>query len=179
VAILAEASTCDAIVANEIMNSTDPTSFANPYDPPPTPRPGPGVHRLLFAIVWVALVLIVGAVIACHSALEFGELGMIAVWPIGWAGGFVAAKILAGKSKLVGALLVATCFSIAVIAELNWIHEEIEGADESWSKTISLLPAFVRQFKLAAIVALIFAGFGALSAWRAVTVRYVRVRVDE
>jgi hypothetical protein len=63
----------------------------------------------------------------------------------------------------------------------NWIHIKIEGADESWFKAISLLPAFVKQYRYSAISALIFSIFGAMSAWRQVSTRYryVQVRVDD
>ena len=52
--------------------------------------------------MWVACLMVAGGVLAGYTAVEFGELGMIVVWPLGWVGGLVARKILDGKSKLVG-----------------------------------------------------------------------------
>ncbi|HJN09508.1 MAG: hypothetical protein QGH33_01930 [Pirellulaceae bacterium] len=172
------------------MSSTDPTTPEHPYQPPSQPAPAdpagsgptkrpPDIMRLAYAILWVTFVLIGGGALASYCALEFGELGMFVVWPIGWAGGFVASKILGGKSRFVGSLLVAACFGISVIAEVIWIHTEIEGADESWVKAISLLPAFIRQYRVSALIALIVSIFGAMSAWQQLSARYVRVRIDD
>ena len=174
------------------MSFTDPTIPDDPYQPPSQPTPAdpaghgatkrpPNMLHLGCAILWVAFVLIAGGALTSYGALEYGEWSMFVVWPIGWAGGFVASKILGGKSRLVGGLLVVACFGISLIAEVTWIHEKIVGADESWFKAISLLPAFVRQYWISALMALIFSSFGATSAWRQVSARYayVRVRIDD
>ena len=94
----------------------------------------------------------------------------------------MASRILGGKSKIVGGLLVAACFGVSVIAEVNWIHTRgFRGGDEGWFKAISLLPAFIKAYRYSAISALIFSIFGAMSAWRQVSTRYryVQVRVDD
>jgi len=174
------------------MSFTDPTIPDDPYQPPSQSTPAnpaghgatkrpPNMVRLGCAILWVAFVLIAGGALAGYGVLEFGEWGIFFVWPIGWAGGFVASNILGGKSRLVGGLLVVACFGISLIAEVNWIHEKIVGADENWVKAISLLPAFIRQYRISALMALIFSIFGATSAWHQVSGRYgyVRVRIDD
>jgi hypothetical protein len=169
------------------MSFTDPTTPKQPFQPPSRPAANPDhieqppdIARLTLVISWVAFLLIAGGALASYTVLEFGAFGMIVVWPIGWAGGCVAARILGGKSKFVGVLLVAACFGIAVIAEVNWIHEKIIGADD-WSTAISFLPTFVRQFRYPAITALLYSVFGAMAAWRQVSARYryVQVRVDD
>jgi hypothetical protein len=66
-----------------------------------------------------------------------------------------------------------------MIAEVNWIQANIKDADDRWIKAVTLLPAFARQFQLAAFMAVCLAIFGAISAWQQVAVRYVRVRVDD
>jgi hypothetical protein len=125
--------------------------------------------------------LIAGGAVVGFATLEFGELGMIIVWPIGWAGGWVAAKILGGKSKLVGVLLVAACFGVSMLAEVIWIHENLVKAEKDWVKSIGLLPAFINQYRYSALSALIFSVFAAMSAWRQVSVRYryVQVPIDD
>jgi hypothetical protein len=169
------------------MSFTDPTIPEQPYKTPSQPAANPDgmeqppdITRLTMVISWVALLLIAGGALASYTVLDFGAFGMIVVWPIGWAGGCVASKILGGKSKFVGVLLVAACFGIAVIAEVNWIHVKIKGADD-WATAISYLPTFARQFRYPVIIALLFSVFGAMSAWRQVSARYryVQVRVDD
>ena len=169
------------------MSFTDPTTPEHPYQLQPTPdgkgatKSPPNFVRLGSAVLWVVFFLLAGGALASYAALEFGEIGMLVVWPIGWAAGWVASRILDGKSKFVGGLLVAACFGVSLIAEVNWIHSEIRGADESWLKAISLLPAFVRQYWYSAISALVFSVLGAMSAWRQVSTRYryVQVRIDD
>jgi len=169
------------------MSFTDPANPQQPYESPAQPgakpsksaRQPPSPARLASAIAWAVVVLIAGSGLTSYCVLRFGERGLFAVWPVGWAGGLVAAKILRGKSKLVGGLLVVACFGITLIAEVVWIHANIKGADESWFKAISLLPAFVRQFQISAFLAVVLAIFGAIAAWRGVAERYIRVRVDD
>ena len=151
---------------------------STPSQPTPSKQP-PNNVRLGCAILWAVVVLVAGGALASYCVLRIGERGLFVVWPIGWAGGLVASKILGGRSKVVGGLLVVACFGLTLIAELSWIHEKIEGADESWFKTISLLPAFARQFQISAFIALVLAIFGAMAAWRAVAARYVLVRFDD
>jgi len=127
--------------------------------------------------MWSIVVLIGGAALASYCVVQFGERGLFVIWPLGWVAGIVASKILGGKSKLVGVLLVVACFGITTMAEVSWIHEKIEGADESWLKAVSLLPAFVRQFQISAFIAVCVSIFGAVAAWRAVAVRYMLVRI--
>lgn len=135
--------------------------------------------RLAGAILWVVIVLAVGALVASLSLERFGELGMLVIWPIGWSAGLVAKKILGCRSKLVGGLLVTACLAIAVLAEVSWIQANIKDAEDSWFKAVTLLPAFVRQFWFAALTACCASIFGAISGWQQVAVRYVRVRVDD
>ncbi len=169
------------------MSFTDPSTPEHPYQPPSMPGDPddtmgpPDLVRLVSAVLWIAFLLIAGGGLVGYTVLEFGEYGMFAVWPLGWVGGCVASKILGGKSKPVGVLLVVACFGVSVMAEVIWIHAKFPGGDESWVKAISLLPAFIQRYKISAFTALLFSAFGAMSAWRQVAVRYayVRVRIDD
>lgn len=167
------------------MSLTDPVNpeqpEQHPYRQPSqrSPSQPPGGARLGGAIAWVVIVLIAGGALASYCVLRFGERGLFVVWPLGWISGVVAAKILGGRSQLVGGLLVVACFGMTTIAEVYWIHEKIDGADESWFKAISLLPAFIQQFQISAFIALVISIIAAISAWRGVAARYVRVRIDD
>ncbi len=145
------------------------TNAALPYE----------TQRLLAALLWVIVVVVGGVLLTNVAVRRYGELGMFVVWPIGWAAGFVAGKIVSRKSRLVGGLLVLACISIPVLAQVHWIQVNIEDAHGSWWRAFTLVPLFAQQFQVAAITAVCMAILGGISAWRQVAVRYVRVRVAE
>jgi len=134
--------------------------------------------NLLGVIGWAAVVSLVGG-FGCGLAIDrYGRLGSITLWALGALAGFVGHKINRTPSRLVGWLLVVACASALVIAEVWWIRWNIKQSADSWWTAVTLIPAFVQQFELAAIIAAIFTAMGAWSAYRSTTVRYRLVAIE-
>ena len=123
-------------------------------------------NNVPLAIVWTLIIATVGGV-ACGLLIDrFGELGSISLWAMGALAGYVAQRILGGGSRLVSFALVASCVSAFVIAETCWIHWNTKQGAESWLAAFALLPTFVKDYEIAALMGAIFTGFGAWSAYR-------------
>ena len=131
------------------------------------------------AILWTLITATAGG-FACGLVIDrFGELGCISLWAMGAFAGFVAQRILGGRSRLVGLVLIASCVSTLVIAETCWIHWHIKQGAESWLAAFGLLPTFVQDYERSALIGAIFTAFGAWSAYRQNAVRYRLVAVDD
>ena len=129
------------------------------------------------AIVWAIITATAGGYVCGLIINRYGEFGSLSLWAMGALGGYVGQRILIGRSRLVGSLLIVSSISAMVIAEVCWIHWNIEGA-ESWQAALKLLPAFVQQYEQAALIAAIATAFGAWSAYRQTAVGYRRFDFD-
>jgi hypothetical protein len=145
----------------------------SPYQTPKTmfasaDMPQPLVGRVVWAVAWAIVVGTFGGY-ACGLAISrFGELGSASLWALGALAGYVGRRILAAPSHWVGCVLAAANVCALVVAEVCWIHwNTIQGA-ASWQQALALLPTFVRDYELAALIGAVFCGFGAWSAYQRV-----------
>ncbi len=140
--------------------------------PAPQPASAPDPLRLAAALAWAVLVLGGGGFAAGWAVDGFGELGLLSVWLLGVAGGFVAAKILVRKSKPVGWLLVVACCGAALLAEVCWlVWNPHVGQEPGWWGAVLFLPKFIRGYRVAVLVAVVCAVLGSVAAYRQVAVR--------
>lgn len=158
----------------------------NSYQPPQRFRAGHGrrgplasAKNVPLAMVWALITATAGG-FACGLVIDrYGELGSITLWAMGAVAGYVGQRILTGRSRLVGFVLIASCVSALVIAEVCWIHWNTEQGAESWLTAFTLLPTFVQEYERAALIGAMFTGFGAWSAYRQTAARYRRVAIDD
>jgi hypothetical protein len=157
----------------------------NDYRPSmPEPPGAPGLpgsanppKNLALALLWILLLTIVGGAVCAWSFKELGSLGGLSVWAVGALGGFVTRKIRGAACLTVAWLLVAVCLLMLLIGEVSYLHWK-EGT-ESWGKAISLLPKFVREMKLDALIDSLFTVFGAVSAYQQAGRRYRLVAIED
>jgi hypothetical protein len=157
-------------------------------DTPSANKSHPEPLRIAFAAIWVLVILVVGAPLCAWAIDAKGWFASVLLWPLGWLGGAVAHKILGGKSKVVGGLLVAACVVIFLFAEVAWIHwnwalatsaDDKNLGTETWFEAVALVPTLIDRSTLTVAVAGLFCAFGAISAYRQVAVRYRIIRVIE
>ena len=131
------------------------------------------------AMAW-AVVVATGGGFVCGLAIDrYGELGSITLWAMGAFAGYVAQKILGGRSRVVGAVLVVSCVSVFVISETCWIHWNIKQGADSWLAAFRLLPTFVQEYERAALFGAIVTALGAWSAYSQTALRYRRIAADD
>ena len=120
----------------------------------------------------------VGGYVCALAIHRYGTMGCVALWLLGAVTGFVARKIVGEPSQLVGWMLVIAGVCALVIAEVYWIHWNIEQGTESWWTAATLLVKFVQQYELAAIIGAVMTGFGCWSAYRQTAFGIVAVATD-
>ena len=130
------------------------------------------------AICWAVLVAIGGGLICGWLIARYGEFGAIGLWGCGVVAGLVARRIT-GPSRHVAILLVIACVTALLVAETWWIHEQWNPSPKSWIAAAALLPEFATNFQISALVAVLFCGFGAHSAWTQLGRQYRLVAVEE
>ena len=147
-------------------------------DEPPNLMGTAEITNIPLVTAWAAFVATCGG-LACGLAIDrFGEFGSVSLWPLGALSGYVGRKIMAAPSRSVGWGLVVANLSALVVAEVCWIHWNLVQGTESWWAAVGLLPTFVREYELAALIAGVFCIFGAWSAYQQTAMRYRLVAVD-
>lgn len=144
-----------------------------------TPHGNPMPIGLVLILCWGAIVLSLGGFACGFAITKFGTLGTISLWLLGAAAGFGGQKLVAEKSKLAGLILVVACVGAFVIAEVCWIRWDTIQGEESWLAAIQLLPTFVQEYTLSALIGGIMCFIGANSAYRQVARRYRIVHIVE
>lgn len=135
--------------------------------------------ELALVVCWAVAVTGLGGYAAGLAITKFGTLGTVSLWLVGEAAGFGGRKIVSQKSKFAGVILVGACLGAFVIAEVCWLHWKTIQGEESWLAAIRLLPTFLQEYTLAAIIGGVFCLIGANSAFRCVARRYRIVHVVE
>lgn len=95
---------------------------------------------------------------------QFGSIGAISLWALGFAAGLSANK-LTQRSPEVAWILCIACLFAFVVAEVCWIHWNIVGA-ETWVAALEEFPTFLKEYKVDAFIAAIFTFFGCQAAYR-------------
>ena len=146
---------------------------------PPNPlEPASGGLLVAAAAAGLAVIAVAGFVSAIAVG-QFGEPGLLLVWLGGFLGGSIAKQLLrGGTSKAVGGVLAAGCGIAVIYVEVHYIRFHLVGGEDGWLASFQLLPTFVKQFKFSALVGVLVAVFGGLSAYRQVAFRYRYVRVE-
>ena len=103
---------------------------------------------------------------------QFGSIGSISLWALGFLAGLAAFKLMQSRNNSVACILVVACVLAFLIAEVSWIHWNIAGA-ESWMDALAKFPQFLKEFKVDAFIACIFTFFGCQAAYRQTAVRSV------
>lgn len=120
------------------------------------------LQRSALSAAWALIVALAGGV-ACGWCIDrYGTLGAFTLWPLGVGAGFVAARMkLSGRSC--GWALVVACLAGFLVAETYWIRSN---KVETWRDAVSYWPTFISKYEVPALVGLVFAAFGAESAFR-------------
>lgn len=129
-----------------------------------------------FAIALLTIGL--GGFLCARAIDNFGEIGAVALWVLGWSAGTAAKQVMSRPRKLVGyalAIAVIIAFLVAEVAWIKWNIKDVEG----WGQAIGLLPMFCQQFQWSALLGAICAFFGASTAYSTAGVRYRIVKVVE
>lgn len=129
-----------------------------------------------FALALVTVLL--GGYLCAKAIDNFGEMGAVSLWLLGWVAGVSAKQAMSRPRKVVGyamAVAVVLAFLFAEVAWIRWNIKDIDG----WGQAIGMLPVFFQQFQMSALAAGIFAFFGASTAYRSAGVRYRMVQVIE
>jgi hypothetical protein len=58
-----------------------------------------------------------------------------------------------------------------------WIHWNTKQGAEGWWTALTWFPTFVQEYEISALLGVVFAGFGAFSAYGQTAVRYQLVEV--
>ena len=137
-------------------------------------------QSLGLALLWIAFIGLIGALACSWMIVQFGEIGSLSFWALGALGGYGCRRITRIACPLAGWLMVIVCVVVLVVSDVSWIHfKTIKGAEGGWVKSITLLPAFVRTYKYAAVAGALFTGFGAYSAYSQAGRRYRIVYVEQ
>lgn len=122
------------------------------------------IWNWLFVLSIGFVVVLFGGYGVGIAIVNFGSIGSIFLWPIGFIAGMVVAKW--GNCQTIHAILLAVCLLLAlVMAETCWIHWKIKGGEE-WIEAIKLLPKAASQYRTDFLIASISAVFAAISAYR-------------
>jgi hypothetical protein len=133
-------------------------------------------QRLPLAIASAVVASIVGG-IACGWLIDWlGELGSIALWPLGFAAGTISRKLTVAPSRVAAWFQVAACVLAMLIAETCWLHWNTVQGEKGWWVSMTLLPAFVNDYPRATAIAVTFTAFGCFSAYGTAGRRYRLVR---
>lgn len=148
----------------------------NPYDgSSPVPAQSTAPRDVAIAAVASILVAFAGGY-GCGLVIDqFNEIGSVSLWLLGWAAGAAVSKVITPR-KTAGYLLAASVMVAFVLAEITWIHFNIEGA-EDWFEAAKMFPLFLQQYQISALLGGLMAFFGATSVYRQTgqRVRYVAV----
>jgi hypothetical protein len=133
-------------------------------------------RRQPLAAVW-ALVVAIGGGFACGWLMTWHPiLGAIALWPLGAAGGYVSRRLTVGPSRFAAWCLVAACAVALLVAQICWIHWNMELRDDRWDTAIAWIGKYYQRFGFNALIEAICAAFGAFSAYSTAGRRYRLVR---
>ena len=122
--------------------------------------------KVVLASIWILVVATAGGFVCGLAIARFGEMGSISLWAMGALAGYVAQRILRGRSRPLGIAMIIGCITTFVVAEACWIHWTTTQGAVSWFAAFTLLPTFAQQYKTAALFGTIFTAFGAWSAYR-------------
>jgi F0F1-type ATP synthase assembly protein I len=150
----------------------------DPYkssDETPVKSASEASQHLPLAMASAVFASIVGG-IGCGWLIDrLGELGSIALWPLGFAAGTISRKLTVAPSR-VAWFQVAACVLAMLIAETCWLHWNTVQGEKGWWESMILLPAFVDDYTVSAVVAATFTAFGCFSAYGTAGRRYRLVR---
>jgi hypothetical protein len=120
----------------------------------------------LVIVVVVALATALGGGCLCGLMIDqFGSLGGISLWALGFIAGLAATKLTQRRSNAMACTLIAACVLAFIVAEVCWIRWNIRDT-ETWSAAIAKFPLFLQQFRLDAFIAVIFTFFGCQAVYR-------------
>ncbi len=133
-------------------------------------------RRLPLAMASAVVASIVGG-IACGWLIDWlGELGSIALWPLGFAAGTISRKLTVAPSRVAAWCQVAACVVAMLVAETCWLHWNTVQGEKGWWASMMLLPAFVSDYPVSVVLAVAFTAFGCFSAYGTAGRRYRLVR---
>ena len=159
----------------------DMQRFDTPGDgPQPTMSPSADEPRwpvLVFA--WAAVLALLGGIACGHVSVQYGLFGSVGLWALGALGGYVARKITIAPYRSGAWALVGACVVAYVVSEVCWIRWSTEQGEESWAKAIEMLPTYFSEYTLSAALGVLFAVFGAQSAFWQAGKRYRYVAIVE
>lgn len=115
-------------------------------------------------------IAVFGGVLCSWMLDQFGEHGAIALWPLGYLGGYLVQRF--PRCEYSGIIVSVGLVLAFIVAEVLWIQTNIQGADEL-SDAISMFPTFLMEFKHSVFIATIFLVFGILAALRTANQRRV------
>lgn len=123
-------------------------------------------------------VLAVAAYVTALVVGRFGEPGLLLIWGSGVLSG-VAAKNVLGQStsRAVGVLLIVGCLLATTYVEVHYIRFHMKQGEDGWLASLKLLPTFLQQFQMSAIVAAVATVLGGMSGYRQVANRWRYIRV--
>ncbi len=121
--------------------------------------------RTIGAIVIGVLVATAGGVLCGMAINRFGELGSLSLWGLGVIAGIIARRVMGQPCRGVAWGLVAACIIAAFVAETWWMRYAPILGHTDWQQAIAYWPTFIGRYTTAAVIAALFTGFGATSAF--------------
>ena len=153
----------------------------NPFEEQPT-LGGDGENpalalSLVLVGIWTVVVAVCGGYLCALAIHRWGQFGALSLWALGAVAGYVGRKLLAAPRRWAAWLVVVATAAALVIAETWWVHWNLRGGLESWMAAFQLLPKFVQRYEVSVMIGALFTAMGAMSAYRQVGVRYVKVPI--
>ena len=122
---------------------------------------------IVVGIIAALMTAVVGGYLCGLVIDQFGEVGSISLWGLGFVSGLAANKAAGGGSRFLAMAMIVGCIGAFVVAETCWIHWNIKDA-ETLPAALAKFPLFLKEFKVTAFIAGIFTLFGAHSAYQQV-----------
>jgi hypothetical protein len=116
--------------------------------------------------LWLAAAAVASGIAGGWLIGRLSSAGVFALWPAGFVAGYVGRLISGRPSKGLAWAALPLWLAALVIAEVVWLRWNTVKGEAGWIESVLLLPQFVQDFPMPALMGLLGAGFGAHSAWR-------------
>jgi len=119
----------------------------------------------ILALVLIAVIVAFAGGVLCGwiMAEQHKMVGAMLLWPLGVVAGYFGRKVVDGPNRTAGLILCGGCVVACLVADVAWIRWGTFEGEPGWATAIRLLPTFIRDKWLIALVTAMFTLAGILS----------------
>lgn len=117
------------------------------------------------SVAWAIVVAMLGGVACGWCMSKYNDLGAPSLWALGCLAGVTARRLQLSGRFNAWALAIA-CLVAYGVAETCWLRWNTKNGEEGWWASICLWPLFLNEYTISALIGIVFAAFGAESAFR-------------